>query len=104
MVVTAEGFRRMARYVTELADQFAGGRLAVLHEGGYSQSYAPFCALAIVEELCGVRTPLGNLNDQARFDRMRPSREVGLDVDRALREIVEFQSRYWRLGATAGVV
>jgi acetoin utilization deacetylase AcuC-like enzyme len=104
MVVTAEGFRRMARHMKELADQFAGGRLAVLHEGGYSQSYAPFCGLAIIEELCGVRTPLSDLNDQARLDRLRPSREVGLDADRALNEIIEFQSRYWRLGTAAGVV
>ena len=98
MVVSAEGFRRMAHHLKELADDFAGGRMVVMHEGGYSQSYAPFCGLAIVEEMAGIRTPFSDLNDQARFDRLRPSREVGLDVDRALGEIVEFQRRYWRLG------
>ncbi|KWH46248.1 hypothetical protein WT61_26470 [Burkholderia stagnalis] len=27
----------------------------VVHEGGYSEAYVPFCGLAIVEELAGVR-------------------------------------------------
>ena len=32
------------------------GRLVVVHEGGYSESYVPFCGLAIVEELSGHNT------------------------------------------------
>ena len=33
-----------------------GGRLVVIHEGGYSDFYVPFCGLAIVETLAGRRT------------------------------------------------
>jgi acetoin utilization deacetylase AcuC-like enzyme len=99
MVVSAEGFRKMARYLKELADDFAGGRMAVLHEGGYALSYAPFCGLAIVEEMLDTRSPLSNLHNQALFDHNPPSHTVGLDVERALERITEVQGRYWRLGA-----
>lgn len=99
MVVSADGFRRMARSMKAVADDFSGGRMVVLHEGGYSQSYAPFCGLAIIEEMAGTRTAMSDLSGQAQVDRLRPSREVGLDTERALREIIEFQSRYWRLQA-----
>ncbi|MGI8552279.1 MAG: class II histone deacetylase [Dehalococcoidia bacterium] len=99
MMVTAEGFRRMTRSMKEVADDFSGGRMVVMHEGGYSQSYAPFCGLAIVEEMAGVRTSMSDRSGQERADRFRPSYEVGLDTERALREIIEFQNRYWRLQA-----
>jgi acetoin utilization deacetylase AcuC-like enzyme len=101
MVVSAGGFRKMTRYLKEVADDFAGGRMAVMHEGGYSQSYAPFCGLAVVEEMAGTRTSMSDISGQAGVDRLRPSREVGLDLDRALREIIEFQSRYWKLPTSA---
>jgi len=101
MVVSAEGFRRMTRSLKEVAEDFAGGRMAVMHEGGYSQSYAPFCGLAVVEELAGTRTSMSDLSGQAQVDRLRPSREVGLDTERALKEIVAFQGRYWNLRAPA---
>ncbi len=29
------------------------GRLVMIHEGGYSEAYVPFCGLAIMEELSG---------------------------------------------------
>ena len=36
-----------------LADDLCGGRLAVIHEGGYAEAYVPFCGLAVVEALSG---------------------------------------------------
>ncbi|KVN18192.1 hypothetical protein WT09_11340 [Burkholderia stagnalis] len=38
------------------AQRLCAGRLVVVHEGGYSEAYVPFCGLAIVEALAGVRT------------------------------------------------
>jgi acetoin utilization deacetylase AcuC-like enzyme len=103
MVVSMEGFRRMTRYLKEVAADFAGGRLVVMHEGGYSQSFAPLCGLAVVEEMAGVRTAMDAYSNQELTDRLRPSREVGLDTERALNEIIDFQSRYWRLRSGVGV-
>ena len=51
-------FREMARRVMALADEFCGGKLVCVHEGGYSEPVVPFCGLAIVEELSGHRTPV----------------------------------------------
>jgi hypothetical protein len=40
----------------KVADAHAGGRVVALHEGGYSDLYVPFCGLAAVEGLAGVRS------------------------------------------------
>lgn len=46
------------RELTEMMLACSGGRLAVIHEGGYSEFYVPFCGLAVLETLAGVRTPV----------------------------------------------
>ncbi|MBE7426693.1 MAG: class II histone deacetylase [Ideonella sp.] len=56
MQLHPESFRMMSREVLQLAAHHAQGRLAVVHEGGYSEVCVPFCALAVVEALCGHRT------------------------------------------------
>ena len=49
-------FREMTRMVMAVADELCAGRIVAVHEGGYSEAEVPFCALAIVEELSGIRT------------------------------------------------
>ena len=56
MLATAETFRAMTRAVMALAAQMAGGRLVLVHEGGYSETYVPFCGHAVLEELSGSAT------------------------------------------------
>jgi acetoin utilization deacetylase AcuC-like enzyme len=56
MMVSSEGYRAMTRMLMEAADRLCGGRLVMSHEGGYSASYAPYCGLAVLEEMSGVRT------------------------------------------------
>ena len=56
MMLSADGYRYMAKAVKDLADKHAEGRLVCLHEGGYCPTYVPFCTHAIVEELCGIAT------------------------------------------------
>ena len=46
----------IARRVREAAERLCHGRLVLVHEGGYSEAYVPFCGLAAIEELAGVRT------------------------------------------------
>jgi acetoin utilization deacetylase AcuC-like enzyme len=55
-LVSSEGYRQLAALVRDAAERHAGGRLVAAHEGGYSQAVVPFCGLAIVEALSGVRT------------------------------------------------
>lgn len=52
----SDAYREMTRALAEVAAETAGGRLLGLHEGGYSTAYVPFCGLAVVEELSGIRT------------------------------------------------
>ncbi|KAA0112847.1 class II histone deacetylase [Mycolicibacterium sp. P9-22] len=49
-------FREMTRLIQEVADGLCGGRLVVVHEGGYAESAVPFCGLAIIETLSNFRT------------------------------------------------
>ena len=53
MMCTAETFRLLTRRVMAVAAAAAGGRLVLVHEGGYSEMYVPFCGHAVLEELSG---------------------------------------------------
>ncbi|OWQ34860.1 class II histone deacetylase [Pseudomonas sp. DrBHI1] len=56
MLLHSESFRVMTRMLRETAEQLCSGRLVMVHEGGYAEAYVPFCGLAVMEELVGVRT------------------------------------------------
>ncbi|MEU3847425.1 class II histone deacetylase [Micrococcus terreus] len=56
MSVTSEGFRALARRLLDAAEQQCDGRIVFSHEGGYSAVHVPFCGLAVMEELTGMRT------------------------------------------------
>lgn len=58
MMVSAEGYRQMTRLLMQAADELCGGRLVMSHEGGYSQMYVPYCGLAVLEEMTGIKTPI----------------------------------------------
>ena len=94
MLVSSEGYRAMCHLMKEVAEEFCDGRVVVAHEGGYSQSYAPYCGLAITEELLGRR---GTIEDGTYRNilRLKPTYEVGLDAQAAIAAVVETQRRYW---------
>jgi len=56
MSLTSETYRELTRLMLDAARRLCGGKLVLIHEGGYAEAYVPFCGHAIVEELCGVRT------------------------------------------------
>ena len=56
MMVTSEGYRAMTKLLLKAADDLCGGRIVMSHEGGYSAMYVPYCGLAVVEEMTGIRT------------------------------------------------
>jgi acetoin utilization deacetylase AcuC-like enzyme len=76
MLLTAASFRRMTRRIMQAADALCGGKLVLVHEGGYSEVYVPFCGHAVLEELSGapVEAPdplapiLEKRQPDARFD------------------------------------
>ena len=52
----SDSFRELTAAMVAVADELCGGRLVMVHEGGYATFYVPFCGLAVVETLCGIRT------------------------------------------------
>ena len=40
----------------DVAGECCDGRLVMSHEGGYSPSVVPFCGLAVLEQMSGIRT------------------------------------------------
>ena len=56
MLATAETFRAMTERVMALSDDLCDGRLVLVHEGGYSETYVPFCGHAVLEALTGSAT------------------------------------------------
>lgn len=56
MVVTSEGFRALAKNMVQAAEKLCDGRIVFSQEGGYSGHYVPFCGLAVLEELTGVKS------------------------------------------------
>ena len=53
MLLHSDSYRQMTRMMMGAADELCSGRLAMIHEGGYSEAYVPFCRYAIMEELSG---------------------------------------------------
>lgn len=56
MMMSAAGYRDLTRMLMAAAKEVCGGRIVMTHEGGYSEMYAPYCGLAVIEELSGHRT------------------------------------------------
>ena len=79
MMVTSEAYRVMTSSLMELAGELCGGHLVVAHEGGYSSAYVPYCGLAIIEALSGVRTavedPFHDSGTAALSNRVYPHQE-----------------------------
>lgn len=57
MMLYSDSYRWMMAEVQSVADEVCGGRVVVVHEGGYSESYVPFCGQALIEQLSGITTP-----------------------------------------------
>jgi acetoin utilization deacetylase AcuC-like enzyme len=82
MLLTASGYSELTKKILLLADEVCSGRVMMTHEGGYSPVYVPYCGLAVLEEMSGIKTgvqdpyghPFENLPDQklsaAQADRI----------------------------------
>lgn len=53
MLATADTFRQMTARVMDVAADHCAGKLLLVHEGGYSETYVPFCGHAVLEQLSG---------------------------------------------------
>lgn len=56
MLLHSDSFRAMTTLLLDAAHKHCNGRLVLVHEGGYAEAYVPFCGLATIEALVGLRT------------------------------------------------
>ena len=100
MALTLDGYRALTERMLRVAAEACGGRIVFTQEGGYAPHYAPYCTAAIVETVVGLAggdgPPLADPYGE-RAVTMPPSRELGLDVGRALERATRLLGRYWAL-------
>ncbi|MDN3556982.1 class II histone deacetylase [Halomonas maura] len=56
MLLNSRAFGDMTRQLMALAERVCAGRLVMVHEGGYSEGYVPFCGHAVIQALAGSET------------------------------------------------
>lgn len=70
MILTSRDYAWMTEQLRQTAERLCGGRLVMVHEGGYSEGYVPFCAQAVIETLSGIVTEVCDplADDISRWD------------------------------------
>ncbi len=58
MILNSDCYRTMTAKLMSVADQLCDGKLVFIHEGGYSETYVPFCGLAVIEALSDQSSPV----------------------------------------------
>ncbi|SEF57779.1 class II histone deacetylase [Jhaorihella thermophila] len=92
MLATADTFRQMTLRLKAAARRRCEGRLVLVHEGGYSEVYVPFCGHATLEALSGSDVTAPDPLDEALRVRQPSPR-----FDAFLREVVrDFASELLR--------
>jgi len=56
MMLNSSAYRDLTQALLNKAAQICNDKLVCIHEGGYSESYVPFCGLAVTEALSGYKT------------------------------------------------
>jgi acetoin utilization deacetylase AcuC-like enzyme len=91
-LASAETFTAMTGMLVEVADECCGGKLLLVHEGGYSEAYVPFCGHAVVGELSGSEItapdPLA-----LRFTRQQPNARLRDFYRTLVDEMADYFSR-----------
>ena len=91
MLATSDTFRQMTLRLKDAAARLCSGKLVLVHEGGYSEVYVPFCGHAAIEALSGsaitVADPFGTTfrarQPSARFDAF-----LRAEIDRMAAELL----------------
>lgn len=84
MLATAATFRAMTAQVMAAADRLCGGRLVLVHEGGYSEASVPFCGHGVIAELAGSRRDAPD-----PFAQIHHLRQPGPRFDRWLEGLID---------------
>jgi acetoin utilization deacetylase AcuC-like enzyme len=88
MLAHSGTFRAMTGRLMQAAAALCGGRLAMVHEGGYAEAVVPFCGLAVIEELAGRRTAVED-PFLAMLEAQQPPPEFVALEDRRLADMAQ---------------
>jgi acetoin utilization deacetylase AcuC-like enzyme len=89
MKMTPEGFACLTRILLDLADEWCGGRLVMVLEGGYNIQGLTKCVRAVLREMIGeTRVTEGTLS--------RMAGETGEQADRVIGRARERWAPYWK--------
>jgi acetoin utilization deacetylase AcuC-like enzyme len=75
MLLHSGTYRALTLMIKDAAARLCGGRLAIVHEGGYAEAYVPFCGQAILEALSGQTTAVED-PELEMFGLWQPSERV----------------------------
>lgn len=88
MLATADTYRRMTERLKDAAARLCDGKLVLVHEGGYSEVYVPFCGHAAIEALSGstahAQDPMA-----VGFARRQPNSRLGAFHARMIDEMAQ---------------
>ncbi len=84
MLATADTYRQMTLRMKDTAARLCGGKLVLVHEGGYSEVYVPFCGHAAIEALSGSKTVA-----EDPFGKAFEIRQPGQRFDAFLRDTID---------------
>ncbi len=91
MLATADTFRQMTEMVMELANDLCGGQLVLVHEGGYSEVYVPFCGHAVIAQLAN-----SNISAPDPLEETFNTRQPNADSQRYISSIIDdFQTFFF---------
>jgi acetoin utilization deacetylase AcuC-like enzyme len=97
MLLATDHYRQLTSIMQHIAASTADGRLVLAQEGGYSETYAPYCTLAIFEELTGQRTGIEEPTDPNRVAAWPASSTVSSDQQQAIEQTIRALQPYWKL-------
>lgn len=70
------------------ARELCSGRVVMTHEGGYSEMHVPYCGLAVLEELSGIKTqvedPWQPIMTAWGHQKLQPHQAASIDAAAAL--------------------
>ena len=95
MYLTVPSYQWLTETAIAMADATAGGRLVIAQEGGYSESYAPYCTFAIIATLAGETGLIEDPIAARGHARNTTSTVVNAAAKEALAAILAVQRGYW---------
>eukprot|EP01035_Chromulina_nebulosa_P019008 gene19008-24827_t len=91
MMLSSEAFKQIATLLVQSAEKLCKGRIIFAHEGGYSPDYVPFCGLAVIEALLGIKSavedPYQTEVRQWGYQSLQPHQKSIIDAVAALVEL-----------------